>query len=317
MIALMPTATPPVRRNRRFERAAEPPAFQLTLRDEDIIRAVARHRFLRSRHIQALVPGSSKRLLQRLYGLYHAGYLDRPRAQLDYHATAGSAPMVYALADRGAKLLNARDSLKLVEVEWSRKNRAAGRPFIEHALAIADVHVSLITACRARPEIQLIETDQLIAAFPQAPTSPDRAFAWPTQVHRHGVLHNITVKPDYAFGLRSPSISRRCYIVECDRGTMPLERADFQQTSIERKFSAYINGYTSKLHESIFGWKALRILVVTNTVERARNMRLTLAKVTNADNIRRLFYFTHAGALTGDVLTHPWIDGNEQTQILI
>ena len=313
----MPTAAQPPRRNRRFARAPQPPAFQLTPRDEDIIRAVARHRFLRSRHIQALVPGSSKRLLQRLFGLYHAAYLDRPRAQLDYHATAGSAPMVYALADKGAKLLNMRDGSKLVEVEWARKNRAAGRPFIEHALAIADLHVALVTACRRRADVQLIDADQLIADFPQPPASPERAFAWQTQVPRNGAMHTITVKPDYAFGLRSRTISRRCYIVECDRGTMPLERADFLQTSIERKFSAYINGYANKLHESQFGWKAFRILFVTNTEERAHNMRVTLTKLTHATHIRRLFYFTHAPAFTEDVLTQPWIDGNEDPQVLI
>ncbi|MFM9847502.1 MAG: DUF2478 domain-containing protein [Hyphomicrobiaceae bacterium] len=64
---------------------------------------------------------------------------------------------------------------------------------------------------------------------------------------------------------RSPIISRRSYIVEVDRGSMPLERANFLQTSIERKFSAYINGYANNLHESLFGWKAFRILFVTNT----------------------------------------------------
>ncbi|MFM9847503.1 MAG: hypothetical protein ACKVP3_10120 [Hyphomicrobiaceae bacterium] len=44
---------------------------------------------------------------------------------------------------------------------------------------------------------------------------------------------------------------------------------------------------------------------------------MTLAKLTNANNIRRLFCFTHARALTGDVLTHAWIDGNDQAQLLI
>jgi hypothetical protein len=314
----MPTAAPPGRRNRRFERATERLPFQLTQRDEDIIRAVARHRFLRSRHIQALLPGSSKHLLHRLTGLYHAGYLDRPRAQLDYYSTAGSAPMVYALADRGAKHLNTHDGLNLAEVEWSRKNRSAGRPFIEHALAIADLHVALIVACRARPGIQLIDTNELIANFPQPPVSHERAFAWPTQVQRNGVIHKVTVKPDYAFGVRSPTISRRCYLAECDRGTMPLVRADYDQTSIERKLAAYIRGYDDKLHEHLFGWKALRILFVTNAEERAHNMRSVLANLTKATNIRRLFYFTDTRTLAaGNVLSQSWVDGNGELVTLI
>ena len=41
--------------------------------------------------------------------------------------------MVYALADRGARLLIERDGIEFANVKWSRKNRKAGRPFIEHS----------------------------------------------------------------------------------------------------------------------------------------------------------------------------------------
>ena len=91
-------------RNPRFKRAAEPPAFRLTDDDVVMIRLLARHRFLRSTHIAALVGRSLDRTNDRLSKLYHAGYLDRPRAQLDYYPSAGSAPFIYALADRGARL---------------------------------------------------------------------------------------------------------------------------------------------------------------------------------------------------------------------
>ena len=41
---------------------------------------------------------------------------------------------VYALADRGARLLIECNGTELANVEWSRRNRLAGRPFIEHQL---------------------------------------------------------------------------------------------------------------------------------------------------------------------------------------
>src|SRR5438045_8807998 len=94
------TITTPIRRP-RFRRWSEPPAFRLTDDDVEIVRQLARHRFLRSTHIAALVGRSVDRTNDRLSKLFHAGYLDRPRAQLDYYPTAGSAPIVYALADRG------------------------------------------------------------------------------------------------------------------------------------------------------------------------------------------------------------------------
>src|ERR1700675_3610261 len=94
------TITQTVRRP-RFRRAPEPPAFRVTDDDVVIVRQLARYRFLRSPHIAALVGRSIDRTNDRLSRLFHAGYLDRPHAQLDYYPTSGSAPMVYALADRG------------------------------------------------------------------------------------------------------------------------------------------------------------------------------------------------------------------------
>src|SRR5204862_5363678 len=92
-------------RRPRFRRASEPPAFRVTDDDVEIIRNLAHHRFLRSTHIAALTSRSLDRVNDRLSRLFHAGYIDRPRAQLDYYTTKGSEPFVYALADRGARLL--------------------------------------------------------------------------------------------------------------------------------------------------------------------------------------------------------------------
>src|SRR5437868_978000 len=92
------------KRRPRFQRA-EAPAFRLTDDDVVIIRQIARHRFVKSTHIASLVGRSLDRTNDRLSRLFHAGYIDRPRAQAEYHPTSGSAPMVYAIADRGARLL--------------------------------------------------------------------------------------------------------------------------------------------------------------------------------------------------------------------
>lgn len=114
----------------------------------EIVRVVARHRLIRSTHIAALVGHSLDRTNDRLMRLFHAGYLDRPRAQLDYYPTSGSGPMIYALADRGARLLREWDGVELPNVEWSRKNREAGRPLIEHQIEIRQFPGRL-AACRS------------------------------------------------------------------------------------------------------------------------------------------------------------------------
>src|SRR6266404_4916083 len=109
------TTSEPLRRP-GFRRASEPPPFRLTDDDVVMVRLLARHRFLRSTHIAALVGRSLDRTNDRLSRLFHAGYLDRPRAQLDYYPTSGSAPMVYALANRGARLLIERYGIDFANV---------------------------------------------------------------------------------------------------------------------------------------------------------------------------------------------------------
>src|ERR1700675_4800519 len=142
-------------RRPRFRRASEPPAFRLTDDDVEIIRQVAQHRLLRSTHIAALVGRSLDRTNDRLMRLFHAGYIDRPRAQLDYYPTSGSAPLVYSLADRGARLLAEHDRIALADVERSRKNREAGRPFIEHQIEIVNFQVALQRAVAQRSDVRL------------------------------------------------------------------------------------------------------------------------------------------------------------------
>jgi Replication-relaxation len=116
----------------------------------------------------------------RLLRLFHSGHVDRPRAQLDYYPTSGSGPIVYALDDLGARLLTERDGTAFANIEWSRKNREAGRPFIEHQLEVVDFQVALELTFRPRTDVRLIHSDELIAAFPEQTrrTSDPIAHIW-------------------------------------------------------------------------------------------------------------------------------------------
>jgi hypothetical protein len=178
-------------RRPRFRRASEPPAFRVTDDDVAIVRQLARHRFLRSTHIAALVARSLDRTNDRLGKLFHAGYLDRPRAQLDRFPSAGSSHFVYALADRGARLLIECDGIEFANVEWSRKNRLAGRPFIEHQLDIMDFYVGLECATRARTDVQLIHPDEMVATFPDQRVAARNPFTLRTTLSHRGVMHEI------------------------------------------------------------------------------------------------------------------------------
>jgi hypothetical protein len=115
--------------------------------------------------------------------------------------------MAYALADRGARLLIERDGIEFANVEWSRNNRRAGRPFIEHQLAIVDFYVALQIALRTRDE-RLIHPNELVAAFPDQTFSTGNPFALRARIPHQGLLQEVGV-PDLAFGLALPDGSRR------------------------------------------------------------------------------------------------------------
>ena len=95
---------------------------------------------------------------------------------------SGSAPMAYALADRGARLLIERDGIDFANVEWSRKNREAGRPFIEHQLEVMDFYVALQRAVAARNDVRLIHPDELVAVVSGSELHRAQSFRAPGQI---------------------------------------------------------------------------------------------------------------------------------------
>ncbi len=301
----------PSKRRPRFRRALDPPAFRVTDDDMLMVRQLARYRFLRSTHLAALVGRSLDRTNDRLSRLFHAGYIDRPRAQLDYYPTSGSAPIVYALADGGARLLTERGT-KVANAEWSRKNREAGRPFIEHQLEIVDLQVALERAVRDRSDIRFIHSDELLATFPEQTRSMRNPLALQVSMSHNGSTHDVGLIPDLVFGLMFPDGSRRCFMVEIDRGTMPVSRSDLRQTSVARKMHAYLNAYAGKQHERQFGWKSFRVLTVTTDDQRIRSIQETLRQlhILNSPGPSLFFFATRDQLRASDPLAHNWHDGN-------
>lgn len=143
----------------RFKRIAEIASFQLTERDREMVRQIQRHRFLRSSQIIALVGGSPQQVLRRLQLLFHHGYLDRPRAQIDYYREGGSRHLVYGLGRKGISLLKREGGVPASDSGDGL--RVIGRLFLEHALLISDVMVALELACRTHGKVRLLTSSEL------------------------------------------------------------------------------------------------------------------------------------------------------------
>ena len=277
----------------------------LTERDREIIHNIHQHRFLRSTHVTALLKGSRQQLLRRLQSLFHHGYLDRPRAQLDYYR-AGSQAMVYGVGHHGIKMLEREFAIPRRKVDWTAKNRAVTRYFLEHTLAVADVMVALEIACRKRGGVELVKHR----------SNHEEPFKWTVTVRQAGVSAEIGVVPDRIFGLHQKNNSDKItwIFLEADRATMPVTRHGFKQSSFYRKLVAYQETWRQKTLADSF--PRFRVLTVTTTPERVENLVQASQSLSHG---RGLFLFVDkSGFLSAEnVLSMGMLNGRGETVAII
>jgi hypothetical protein len=274
----------------RFKRVATVAPIHLTERDHDILRLVHRHRFLRSHQIIALIGGSAQNLSRRLQWLFHHGYLERPRAQLQYYERSGSQTIAYGLGNKSGSLL------KINPASWGEKNRAIGRMYLAHALLVSDIMVSLELACRQHG-IRLLHEDELNLPV-EAPLH------WRVKI-RDGT--KLGVIPDRAFALeyadQHGSTQRVYYFLEADRGTMPVVRQKLSQTSFYRKLLAYEATWTNKVHQRHLGLPRFRVLTVTTSAARVKSLLDACSRLQRGHG---LFLFADRTVLEKDLLAAVW-----------
>lgn len=274
--------------------------MQITERDREVIQMVDRHRFLRSPQIATLLADNSQHLLRRLQLLYHHGYLERPRAQIDYFRAGGSRHIVYGLGNKGATLLMRDNSASLSHTRSGEKNRSVGRIFLEHALLVSDFIAAIELACRESGKARLLSADDL--PLPEKP----RPFQWNVAIN--GRL-KLSVIPDRVFALEYSDESgkpiRAYFFLEADRGTMPIIRKNLSQTSFFRKLLAYEATWTQNVHQTRFGFHRFRVLTVTRSAARVSSLVEACAQLKRGHG---LFLFADQTILQkpADILSAPW-----------
>jgi len=274
----------------RFRRCTKVAPIKLTERDHKIIRLIHRHRFLRSQQIIALIGGSAQNLSRRLQWLFHHGYLERPRAQLQYYERSGSQIIAYGLGNKSGSLL------QLNPASWGEKNRAIGRMYLAHALLVSDVIVSLELACRQHG-IRLLHEDELNLPV-EAPLH------WRVKL-RDGT--KLGVIPDRTFALeytdQNGQVQRVYYFLEADRGTMPVVREKLAQSSFYRKLLAYEATWSNKVHQRHLGIPRFRVLTVTTSQPRVKSLLDACSRLQRGHG---LFLFADQSVLQKDLISAVW-----------
>lgn len=306
------------RKAKRFERDADAtPIMRLTPRDLDIIRHVARHRFLNSRQIKELV-GKSPRIVRRLELLFRCGYLDRPRAQLIYYSKAGSEPLVYALARKGAQILAETDRDSSEAYRWTLKNKRVGQVHVQHTIEAADILVKLASATKATKHMRLVTQDELLAEAPQSTGELTQPFKISADVEWGKRHHRLSVIPDEVFALEftdGGDVERSYFFLELDRETMPvmrkansLDKHD-RQTSILSKLLTYHRAWRARTHTERFGWENFRVLTVTTSEKRLDSMLEAVDAVTGGRGSSLFLFATGDSASRCSITEIDWTTG--------
>jgi hypothetical protein len=260
-------------------RVDDPPRMQLTRRDRQVIHAVYKHRFLRRNQIQALFFPSRNTANRRLQGLFQHGFLKRllPPVQLG----EGREQAIYALDERGADLIAAEKGVAREDVRWRKKDNKASFLFLDHSLHINDFRIAIALAANARGyRIARWLDEREIKSLRERVPAPGKQ------------RRCLPVTPDAFFEVDLGD-RRAGFFLEMDMGTMTNKR-------FKDKVRAYIIYKTQGYYQKKFGIASLRVLTVTTSHRRLRNLKRATERVSG----QSLFWFTTFKALSGERITH-------------
>jgi hypothetical protein len=292
----------PRQRKPRFQRVTSASTVRLTDRDFSILDLISHHRFLRSDHLTTLVAGSRQHIIRRLGRLFHAGLLARPHHQLRLGDQPG--PLVYCLSERGRRELKEQDRSVYPSIPRSRKRASAIR--LGHDLRVADVVVTLDACCRRvgkklRLHHEWKEPDSCVAALPLRP------LVWSVRMKQDGDRRRHRVIPDAGFSIGNGDANHTYFLLEVDRGTMPVTRSDPNQTSFQRKVLAYRETRSAGVLWKRWDVPGFRVLVVTETRQRMESLQRATAECFRYGR-STMFLFAVASELLAapNPLEGPW-----------
>src|SRR3569832_2854121 len=210
-------------RRSRMVRSRSGKRIELTRRDVEVFRALARYRYLSSSYLHAFAGGASeKRFVERLGDLFHEGFVGRPKAQWE-EPDCRYRPTVY---ETESKVHQALEGAAGDPGRCTYLASGAHRQF-QHALMICEALASIELAVRVTEGLRFIPWSELLSRAPETTRLSPTPFRLPNPAGGYLV-------PDGVFGLEYEAEGERSYrffALEVDRGTMPIARPAAHQTS--------------------------------------------------------------------------------------
>jgi hypothetical protein len=199
--------------------------------------------------LAALDGGSAQNVSRSLLALWENGYVERPEAQVaSRFLYEGSRPAIYGLTRKGAALLRDHGlDVRRRLLDGIDKEQAAGWRFIEHTVSISEFMVRLELALRGRSDLRILERGEILEDAPK--TNRDRMVKLEASIRIGGALRKNAIIPDALFGLRFNDKVESFFMLEIDRGEMPVERyKNAQRTYFAKKMLTYYEANRQQRH---------------------------------------------------------------------
>ena len=297
-------------RRRFFERPAEPRAMRITSRDIQLLRNISRLRLASCSQLAALDGGSAQNVSRALLALFENGYVERPIAQVASRILyEGSRPTIYGLTRKGASVLRQHgEDVQRRLLDGIDKERGAGWRFIEHTVSIAEFWTSLELAARHREDLRILERSEILEDAPKSKC--DRLVRLEASIRIGGVLKRNAVVPDALFGLRVNDERESFFMVEIDRGEMPVERfKNTQRTYFSKKMLTYYEANRQQRHVHDLGIENFRVLTVTTNRRRVEKMLASLDVITEGRGSNMFLFVDQTTLADSNPLTVKWTSG--------
>jgi hypothetical protein len=120
------------------------------------------------------------------------------------------------------------------------------------------------------------------------------------------------VVPDGLFGLTFPDESAAYFLLELDRGTIPISRSGEDHRSIRRKLKTYYDGWRAQRHLEQFGVKQMRVLTITSSQERMHNMVGAVRSITEGRGSNFFLFSNWDNLAATNPLQAEWVSGKGQ-----
>jgi Replication-relaxation len=220
-------------KHRHFIVGTEETPYEQQQRDLAIGLWLAKRRFLDADQICRLVEneagGSHARTKMRLTKMFRNALLVKPKGQKEYWEECGRRDHVYGNSTLMGRKLQKKDLVPKGRLDWTQRNKAAKRDFVEHTVETSELMVTFETSARRYKGMRVKEADGLLLELPERTQTIERPWFF------EGVPQGLSAKarkrvyPDGVLSARQEAGAKRTelfFVAEVDCTSMPVVRGE-------------------------------------------------------------------------------------------